>query len=66
MGSAPLARRLPPVGDIVPVPLPRPQVRKGDDARIVARRALDYGDGNARGLAQARDAYGQLVEDYAR
>ena len=62
----PLARDLPPVRDVVPDPAPRPVIRKGDDARLLARRALDYGDANAARLGQARDAYQGVVDAYAR
>ena len=65
LSPAPLQRRLPASELIVPEPLARPAIRQGDDARLLARRALDYGDGNAARLRQARDAYEALRDNYA-
>ncbi|MBP2494731.1 hypothetical protein ABID82_005658 [Methylobacterium sp. PvP062] len=53
---------LPPVADIVPAPAPRPVPKRGEDARLYARRALDYGDANAAGLGDAADRYGALAD----
>lgn len=36
--------------------------KRGEDARLYARRALDYGDANAAGLADATARYGALAE----
>ncbi|WP_175556335.1 hypothetical protein [Methylobacterium sp. yr668] len=36
--------------------------KRGEDARLYARRALDYGDANADGLADAADRYGTLAD----
>lgn len=36
--------------------------KRGEDARLYARRALDYGDANAAGLCDAADRYGALAE----
>lgn len=60
--AAPGARVLPPVADIVPLPTPRPVPKRGEDARLYARRALDYGDANAASLGDAADRYGALAE----
>jgi len=49
----------------VPAPAPRPLIREGDDVRLVARRALDYGDQNAQRLEQARAAYETVRDLYA-
>jgi len=49
---------------VVPDPVARPTIRKGDDARIVARKALDYGDQNAARLRQGRTAYEALAKQY--
>lgn len=61
---APSARLLPSADAVVPDPVPRPAARKGDDARLVARRALSYGDANADRLEQARRAYEAIVQGY--
>lgn len=42
--------------------MPRPVPKRGEDARLYARRALDYGDANAAGLADAADRYGALAD----
>lgn len=60
--AAPGVRTLPPVADIVPAPATRPVPKRGEDARLYARRALDYGDANAAGLGDAADRYGALAE----
>ena len=49
---------------IFPDPARRPEIRPGADARLLARRALDYGDGNAARLRQARDAYEAVRLEY--
>jgi hypothetical protein len=36
--------------------------KRGEDARLYARRALDYGDANAAGLTDAADRYRALAE----
>lgn len=64
-GSAPITRRLPAADLIVPAPAPRPAIREGDDVRLLARRALDYGDQNAARLQQARKAYEAVQKHYA-
>lgn len=61
-GAAPGVRTLPPVADIVPAPAPRPVPKRGEDARLYARRALDYGDANAAGLGDAANRYGALAD----
>lgn len=63
--AAPGARTLPPVADIVPAPASRPVPGRGEDARIYARRALDYGDANASSLGEAADRYGALAATLA-
>lgn len=50
----------------MPAPAARPVPSRGEDARLYARRALDYGDQNAAGLADAAARYGAIVEAYAR
>lgn len=45
--TAPIIPQLPAAKAIFPEPVPRPEIRVGDDARILARRALGYGDSNA-------------------
>jgi hypothetical protein len=62
----PLPRQLPSAGLVVPAPAPRPLIRAGDDARLVARRALDYGDANAQRLEQARAIYEAVRAEYDR
>lgn len=57
---APLSRDLPAGELIVPAPAPRPAITVGMDARLLARRALDYGDANARLLTAARSSYEAL------
>lgn len=64
--TAPVSRILPPVALVVPDPAPRPPIRKGDDVRIVARKALDFGDANALRLEQARAAYQAIADEYGR
>ncbi|GEP11840.1 hypothetical protein [Methylobacterium gnaphalii] len=59
------ARSLPPVADIIAAPAPRPVPGRGEDARLFARRALDYGDANAAGLLQSGERYGALAERMA-
>jgi hypothetical protein len=59
-----VARTLPAVDLVVPQPAPRPAITVGSDARLLARRALDYGDQNAARLEQARGAYGAIVQTY--
>lgn len=36
--------------------------KRGEDARLYARRALDYGDANAAGLGDAANRYGALAD----
>lgn len=62
--AGPTARDLPAASLVVPEPVARPSVRVGDDARLLALRALLYGDQNAARLRQARDAY-EAVRDAA-
>jgi hypothetical protein len=50
----------------VPETAPRPTLEVGDDARLLTRKALDYGDENARRLAQARKNYGRVVTSYRK
>lgn len=59
------ARALPPVADIVPAPAVRPIPMRGEDARLYARRALDYGDENAAGLRSGAEAYARLADALA-
>lgn len=40
--------------------------KRDEDARLYARRALDYGDANAAGLADAADRYGALADAMKR
>ena len=61
----PIALSLPPAALIVPDPAPRPAVRVGDDARVLALQALAYGEANARRLKQARESYEALAAEYA-
>lgn len=49
---------------MVPAPAARPRPRKGEDVRLFARRALNYGDENAAKLAQAGEAYGAIADHY--
>lgn len=60
----PSARHLPSAEAIVPESAPRPVIGKGDDARLVARKALSYGDANADRLEQARRAYEVVIQGY--
>ncbi len=62
---APSPRLLPAAALIVPDPAERPIPKRGDDARLFARRALTYGDDNAIRLRDARAAYGALAERLA-
>lgn len=62
--ATPSPRSLPPAAAIVPDPVARPAVRSGDDARLLARRALDAADANASRLRQARAAYQGVVDAY--
>ncbi|WP_156312177.1 hypothetical protein [Methylobacterium platani] len=50
---------------MIRAPAPRPVPRKGDDARLFARRALDYGDANAAALVDGRAAYGRVRDELA-
>jgi hypothetical protein len=50
----------------VPETAPRPTLEVGDDVRLLARKALDYGDENARRLEQARKNYGRVVTSYRK
>lgn len=59
------ARTLPPVADVVPAASPRPVPVHGEDARLFARRALDYGDASAAALADAAARYDAVVAAYA-
>jgi hypothetical protein len=43
----------------------RPAPSRNEDARIFARRALDYGDANAAALVDGREAYEGLRCDIA-
>lgn len=61
----PARRELPAAELLFQPPAPRPAIMAGTDARLLARRALDYGDGNAERLAQARQAYERLRETLA-
>lgn len=49
---------------IVPEPSKRPTPQLGDDARIFARKALDYGDSNRQRLIQAGENYQTLIDTY--
>jgi hypothetical protein len=49
----------------VPAPAPRPAAKAGEDARLYARRALDYGDQNAAALTDASGRYRALAEAMA-
>jgi hypothetical protein len=40
-------------------------VKAGADARLLARQALDYGDGNTARFTQAQQAYERLRVEYA-
>lgn len=42
-----------------------PPLRKGEDVRLYARKALDYGDANAELLRQGKGNYRAIVEQYA-
>jgi hypothetical protein len=64
--AVPVPRSLPPVHSIVPETAPRPTLEVGDDVRLLARKALDYGDENARRLEQARKNYGRVVTSYRK
>ena len=59
------ARMLPRVDDVIRAPAPRPVPRKGDDARLFARRALDYGDANGAALVDGRAAYERVRDELA-
>ncbi len=65
-GRTRVARELPPAHHIVADPAPRPIPRKGDDARVFARRALDFGDANAMRLEQARESYQAVADEFSR
>lgn len=60
------ARLLPAVADVIPAPAARPAPARGEDARIFARRALDYGDANAAALTDAAARYGAIAATLAR
>ena len=51
------ARALPRVDDLIRAPAKRPDPSRNEDARLFARRALDYGDANAAALVDGREAY---------
>ena len=51
------ARLLPKVDDVIRAPAKRPAPFRNEDARLFARRALDYGDANAAALVDGREAY---------
>jgi hypothetical protein len=53
LDAAPSARILPSARDVVPAPVPRPEVRVREDLGLIARRFADYGDFNAERLRQA-------------
>ena len=59
------ARALPRVDDVIRPPLKRPAPSRGEDARLFARRALDYGDANAAALVDGREAYEGLRREIA-
>ncbi len=59
------ARVLSRVDDVIRSPAPRPAPSRGEDARLFARRALDYGDANAAALADGREAYEDLRRGFA-
>ena len=61
----PIVRILPAVDSVVLFPVQRPDIEEGDDVRLLARRALDYGDENARRLEQARVSYTLIAQRYA-
>ena len=62
----PIARTLPPADQVVLDPAPRPVPEKGGDARVLARRALDYGDQNAARLKQSRETYRAVADELGR
>ncbi len=51
------ARALPRVDDVIRAPAKRPAPSRNEDARLFARRALDYGDANSAALTDGREAY---------
>lgn len=62
----PLSRSLPPASQIFATPAKRPAITKGGDARVLALRALNYGDANAARLEQARGTYEAVRVEYAK
>ena len=59
------ARALPRVDDVIRAPAKRPAPSRNEDARLFARRALDYGDANAAALTDGREAYEILRHELA-
>lgn len=59
------ARHLPAAADVVPAPAPRPAVKRGDDARVVAAKGFAWGEQNAKRLGQAHANYERVKATYA-
>jgi hypothetical protein len=50
---------------VIRAPAKRPAPSRNEDARLFARRALDYGDANAAALTDGREAYEILRRELA-
>jgi hypothetical protein len=65
MQFQPPGRELPPVDSVIQRATPRPRISLGQDARVVAAEALQYGDENAGKVEAGRANYGRVVSTFS-